>query len=87
MKWWYYIYLPQGVAAQLGFTHHGTIYGVPGYLAQIDEETNMACPKFVPLQCYAIVMDNIFEFLSHFLPEDVVVNTPMTFGRAFDAVE
>lgn len=81
MKWWYWIYLPEAQAVALGFTHAGRIFGVPAWLYSPENDDNMvvACPKFVPLQLYAMVMDAICWTIAALGAVDV--ETPLTFLR------
>lgn len=80
MKWWHYLYLPEAQAAALGFTHSGRIFGVPAWLHEDDGyEFVVACPKVVPLQFYAMLMDALFEVLATLFMVDV--DTPLSFTR------
>jgi hypothetical protein len=81
MAWTDLLYLTERRAQAYGFTHHGTIFGVPCWLKPDDPDTLVACPKVTLLQFYCLLMDTVFESISIFLPEDWALETPHSVGK------
>lgn len=83
MRWWHYIFLPEAQAANLGFTHSGRIFGVPAWLMEAvsedGEDVIVACPKFVPLQLYSMVMDALLWTMAYITALEF--ETPYTLVR------
>lgn len=80
MSWTDLLYLTKARAKEYGFTHEGSIYGVPAYLVSLDAERVGACPKIVVLQLYSLFMDYMFGFMAYFCSEDTEITTPIVFG-------
>lgn len=72
-----FIYITRGRARALGFTHEGKLFGAPAWMTTEGPEVFLACPKFVPLQLWAMLADAVFEFASHFVPSDRVLVSPI----------
>jgi len=84
--WADYLYLTEARAKEIGFTHSGSLYGVPAWIMdEGDEEELKACPKVPALQLYAIAMDTLFDWLTYFIHEDQVVETPIVMTRPIGA--
>jgi hypothetical protein len=81
-KWWHWFYLSEAAAREYGFTHEGIFFGMPAWL--IDDgtgETFIACPKVTLLQLVALLLDQVLQFGSLFIPEDKELVTPVTIIR------
>lgn len=76
-----WVYITERRALELGFTHSGSLYGVPAWVAEDGEDDFIACPKLTILQLYAVAIDTLFEWMTYFIPEDCTVETPITLGR------
>lgn len=87
MPWTDLIYLSERRAQEIGFTHHGSIYGVPAWMAERSDNEVVACPKFTVLQLYAMAADWFFARWVEFVPGDYTLITPMTFGAEIPRVE
>lgn len=81
MPWTDLIYLSERRAQQLGFTHHGRIYGVPCWIAEKGPDQVVACPKITLLQLYAMAASWVFDQFTYFMMEDDELITPLFFGR------
>lgn len=52
-----------------GFTHHGSYYGIPVWIGDIDGDFNV-CTKWAPMEHLMSVAHNIEAFLfTHFFPD------------------
>jgi hypothetical protein len=65
-------------ALDAGFTHVGTLYGVPAYFAgNVQGEMVMAIPKVPLLHWYCMVAELIFDAFSYFLSADQKLMYPL----------
>ena len=72
MRWWYYIFIPEHFAAQLGFTHSGRIFGAPAWLHE-DGDYVDACTKVLPLQLYVMGMYALCQAITMILMLDIEI--------------
>ena len=55
-------YTPAAEAKALGCTHHGSYYGIPTWMGDIDSEAPLVFAKWAPLD-YLILLASIIEGL------------------------
>lgn len=62
-----------------GFTHEGSLYGIPVWFQDVDSDTPVCAPKLYLLTPYCMFMDALFGFVAGvFMREDQYLRTPMT---------
>lgn len=72
------IYITRAQALAFGFTHEGTLFGVPAWMRDGDSVHDCyACPKVPVLQAWALFADSLYEFASWFMWEDQSLQTPI----------
>lgn len=76
-----HLYLTRERAAAIGFTHEGTLYGVPAWLIEHSPEVVFGCPKIPALQLWTILADAAYELASFFMREDQALESPIRILR------
>lgn len=72
------LYIDKKMAREGGMTHEGSVYGMPCWLADVDDpEMITAVAKFYPLNFYLAAMDTVFEALTYVIPAADGINTPI----------
>lgn len=71
------LYLTRARAIALGFTHEGSLFGVPAWLIGEDDEMLFGCPKVPALQLWALVADLAYECATWFMFTDQVLEAPV----------
>ena len=83
-EWWYairvFLYLTETDASELGFTHHGTLFGVPAWLHENGEDF-VAAPKIPALIVWTLFADCCYEVASWLLPGDGFLKSPIYLTR------
>lgn len=76
-----HLYLARARAVAIGFTHEGTLFGVPAWMRDVDGDPEgdpvIACPKVPVLQLWAMLADAAFEAATWFMWEDQVLAVPI----------
>lgn len=73
------MFINKQMAREGGMTHEGTVYGMPCWLADIeDPEMITAVTKFYPLNFYLAFMDKVFETVAYMIPSANGIATPLT---------
>lgn len=72
-----HLYLTEKRAIEIGFTHEGTLFGVPAWLMNPTTDDLLGCPKVPALQLWAMIADWFFEFASNFIYEDESFELPI----------
>ena len=72
MRWYHVFYMPKRIALQLGFTHEGTMFGIPSWLTEEDRYGQlMTCPK-IPVLRYLVTT---LEFFCQLMVNTVALMT------------
>lgn len=71
------IYITRRRALEMGFTHEGTLFGVPAWLIGGDEDELVGCPKVPALQLWCLLADSVLEALTYLMREDQVLEAPV----------
>lgn len=92
-RWYHVFYLPRHLAVNIGFTHEGTLFGIPIYMTPAepnegDEWDYWTCPK-VPILRFVL---DALEFLAqcfvmmrfHLSGEDAEITMPFVLGARID---
>lgn len=78
-----YVYITRQRARDVyGFTHEGSLYGLPAWIREEGPDFVVACPKVTLLQLVAVTLDLLLEAMTYFMPYDACIDTPITFGKA-----
>ncbi|HEY1035526.1 MAG TPA: hypothetical protein VGE09_11155 [Pseudoxanthomonas sp.] len=76
-----HLYLTRARAIALGFTHEGTLFGVPAWMRDVDgdpaRDPIIACPKVPLLQLWAMLADAAYASATWFMFEDQVLPIPI----------
>ena len=60
------IYITEQEALEMGFTHEGTLFGVPAWFAG-DEDCPWAVPKFLPFVLWIKLCDLAYDAATYFV--------------------
>lgn len=77
------IYLTKAQALALGLTHHGSIFGIPAWVADAGDEV-IGVPKVPALAAFTVALDWLMDAALYFLPDDVALETPLKVGRPIE---
>lgn len=72
LKWRYYITREEARTA--GYTHEGTLYGVPAWFlgdGMTEGEYFLATPKFMPLERWTLFCEWLYDQLEYLVPAGV----------------
>ncbi len=72
-----HLFITRRRALALGFTHEGTLFGVPAWMMDVEHEAIVSCPKIPLLQLWALLADCAYEFASWFMYEDQQLASPI----------
>lgn len=71
------LYIDRRRALDLGFTHEGTLFGVPAWMMDVSTEQVVACPKVPALQVWTLLVDGLLELAAHFMSADQTIKSPI----------
>lgn len=72
------IYITREMAKGAGLTHEGTLFGVPAWFDDSDDEDLfMATPKIPLLHAWCWLADKFYAFGSMLIPADAVLRSPI----------
>lgn len=79
------IYIGRRRALELGFTHEGTLFGVPAWMIDVSAEQVTACPKVPALQLLALLADSLLELARFFVSTDRTIKAPIAVKQRIPA--
>lgn len=79
------LYITRERAQALGFTHEGTLFGVPAWFVATGNEDPepLSCPKIPALQAYAVVASLLCDLATQFMRDDQEFEA-LRIGRRLD---
>lgn len=74
----HWLYISKALALAAGLTHEGTLYGVPAWFGEDDDDGNAMCTPKVPiLHLWCMFADKLYDVASFFMPADAVLVSPI----------
>lgn len=79
-----YIYVTEAAARSYGLTHEGTVFGLPVWLGDVDNnESVLSLPKVPVLSLYLRVMNLLFDLFCDYVVQDNL-QIPLVVGRSIE---
>ncbi len=70
------LYITKAEALEMGFTHEGTLFGIPAWFESERDDAGIA-PKFQPFQLWCWFADRCYEAATIFMRADQVLASPI----------